>query len=126
MATAVDYEKLLRFTWSDPKALARSDERLSGGWFLADREPIDFDWYEPTSEWRRDNARWVAQFGGEKFGRAASPVEGPNNPHRLRRELEDAERDLHNAEVEQREAEDRAIAASERAARLRDALNPAS
>jgi hypothetical protein len=114
-----DYDKLLRFAWSDPKALAQGEELLSSGWFLADREPIDFDWYEPTTAWRRDNARWVEWFGGEKFGKAAPPVEGPNNPDRLRRELADAEADERAALGRRDEAEEEAEQAAERIRRLR-------
>src|SRR5690242_9621152 len=94
-------ERSLSFVYGEPKAAARSDYRgsfpiLSG----QPEEPIDFDWWEPTTEWRRENARHVEWFGGESFGRPSPPVEGPNNPDRLARELEDAEDDLRSANGE--------------------------
>lgn len=112
-------DRILRFHWTDPKSLARSDYELD---WLTRPEPIDFDWYEPTTEWRRENARWREQFGGAKFGRPSPPVEGPNNPDRLRRELETAEADLRVADVKIAEARDDRAAALDRATKLRERL----
>lgn len=123
VATIKKFEKTLQFAWRQtnrrdvemhfPSAFLALDRRL---------ETFDAEWWEPTTAWRREDYEVREFFGGERFGRPSLPVEGPNNPNRLRRELEEAERALHNAEAEQTDAEDRAIAAAERAHRLRSRL----
>lgn len=111
-------EKHSRFAWRQSN---RSD--VDGYWVPYTTERLDGDWWEPTSRWRREAFEEREFYGGEIFGKPSAPVEGPNNPNRLRRELEYAERELHNAEAEQTDAEDRAISAAGRINRLRTKLD---
>ena len=66
--------------------------------FYADIPTLD--WWEPRYDhpWRRQNALIREVYGGGEFAKPKPPVEGPNNPDRLRRELESARQDLNEAE----------------------------
>lgn len=120
MTTIADYDRTLRHVWSEPKSVAKQEHAWEFPILGGSYEPIDFDWYEPRFDqpWRRQVARDRAEFGGEHVGGASAPVEGPNNPNRLTRELWDAERDLERAEEELEEKRDEASAARARIAQL--------
>jgi hypothetical protein len=116
-----EWGRIFRFAWTEPKQQASSEHRLLLPPLLSNEpgpEPIDFDWWEPTTEWRRENARWREQFGGAKFGKAQAPVEGPNNPNRLRRELAEAESSQLKALRALKETEDDLLRANEALARV--------
>lgn len=125
MARMIDQaEKVLRFVYSDPKhEVVMGGPSMFSTMFGGD-EPINADWYEPRYDapWRRDNARHIEWFGSEKFGEPSAPVEGPNNPNRLRRELTEAETSLVYAESEQEDADDHALTAEARISKLQERL----
>lgn len=89
--TLENFEKHLKFAWGDRD---KSDVAMS--WFPPDGEVLDPDWWEPRHDapWRRQDARARAFYGAKQVAAPKPPIEGPNNPNRLRREFETAQRDL--------------------------------
>src|SRR5512142_233347 len=119
--TLSEAEKHLKFAWRQSNR--RDVESYWGGTpFGGKIETLDADWWEPTSRWRRENVEERDYYGGEIFAKPSPPVEGPNNPNRLRRELENAEADLERANYAMDEAIDDVRSADERISRLRTKL----
>lgn len=106
MSTAQQFDRQLKHAWLEPKHLVAME--APSPWFWSGVEPIDPDWWEPRHDqpWRRQVARNREEYGGEYVASAKPPVEGPNNPNRLRRELKWAEDELRSALVALRSAED--------------------
>ena len=116
MAGTLDkISKVVAHAWSEPKALLQWE---SG---------VDADWWEPRWDqpWRRQVARDREQFGGEFVARARPPLEGPNNPNRIRRELEVAQQGLDEAIDSEEEAEEAVSDALFEVASLRARLKDA-
>jgi hypothetical protein len=118
-------EKTIKHVWLEPKRVAQVE--APAPWFDAEAEAIDFDWWEPRYDqpWRRQYARDREAFGGAHVAGPSAPVEGPNNPNRLRRELELEERHLAEAEGESLEVAEEIDRASGRIAWLRGRLEAA-
>ena len=127
--TLDEADRTLKHVWSEPKARVAFEAPFDFAAALRGEpgETIDPDWWEPRHDqpWRRQVARDREEFGGAYVAGPKPPVEGPNNPNRLRRELERDARWLAEYEAQESEIERDMLATRERIAWLKQRLGAA-
>lgn len=123
-SSLADFHRMLRHAYSEPKSEVVMSAPVLTALAGHNEEVIDPDWWEPRYDQpcRRLVARDRQEFGGEYVAKAKPPVEGPNNPNRLRRELVDARFDLVRANASLDEAQETCEDALLRIAALEEKL----